>query len=38
MIYEFEIYAVPDSDGDYNFSFVAIVISDGTDMDTYCRF
>ena len=36
--FEFEIYAVPDGEGDYDFASVAIAL-DGTDItDQYCRF
>ena len=36
--FEFEIYAVPDGEGDYDFASVAITL-DGTDItDQYCRF
>lgn len=36
--FEFEIYAVPDGEGDYDFASVAIERSNNIAEDTYCRF
>lgn len=36
--FEFEIYAVPDGEGDYDFASVAIEADGNTVKDTYCRF
>jgi hypothetical protein len=36
--FEFEIYAVPDGEGDYDFASVAIEAYGNTVNDTYCRF
>ena len=35
---EFEIYAVPDGEGDYDFASVAMEADGNTVKDTYCRF
>lgn len=35
---EFEMYAVPDGEDDYNFASVAIAYDDGAVQDRYCRF
>ena len=35
---EFEMYAIPDGEDDYNFASVAIVYDDGAIHDRYCRF
>lgn len=35
---EFEIYAIPDGEGDYGFASVAIEASGSAVKDTYCRF
>lgn len=36
--FEFEIYAIPDGEGDYDFASVAIDVSGSAVKDTYCRF
>ena len=36
--FEFEIYAVPDGEGDYDFASVAIALDGTTVADEYCRF
>ena len=36
--FEFEIYAVPDGEGDYDFASVAMEADGNTVKDTYCRF
>lgn len=36
--FEFEIYAIPDGEGDYDFASVAIEASGSAVKDTYCRF
>ena len=36
--FEFEIYAVPDGEGDYDFASVAVEASDTEVKDSYCRF
>ena len=36
--FEFEIYAVPDGEGDYDFASVAIEATDAKVQDSYCRF
>jgi hypothetical protein len=36
--FEFEIYAVPDGKGDYDFASVAITLDGTTVADKYCRF
>ena len=36
--FEFEIYAVPDGEGDYDFASVAIALDGTTVVDKYCRF
>jgi hypothetical protein len=35
---EFEIYAVPDGEGDYDFASVAISCGESAVCDNYCRF
>ena len=36
--FEFEIYAVPDGEGDYDFTSVAIEATGAKVQDSYCRF
>lgn len=36
--FEFEIYAVPDGEGDYDFASVALTLDGTTVADQYCRF
>ena len=36
--FEFEIYAVPDGEGDYDFASVAIEATGTAVKDSYCRF